>query len=155
MVEVMKIISTSFKSFHACIVPLSAPEPAAGHHQPTPPLETSGHSQTSLGQSLVVSLLLSPGSWCVQVSVCALQESISPVLCTFWWLCDGDNGDLFQGGLCHTQVCCIQSPYPCGRPLLTIPLQETLKHSSGSVSVGSLGLGGHKVCLSPLCISGR
>ena len=33
--------------------------------------------------------------------------------------------------------------------------QETLKHSSVSVSVGSLGPGAHKVCLSPLSISGR
>ena len=32
---------------------------------------------------------------------------------------------------------------------------ETLKHRSVSVSVGSLGLGAHKVCLSPLSISGR
>ena len=33
-------------------------------------------------------------------------------------------------------------------------LQETLKRSSGSDSVGSLGLGAHKVCLSPHSISG-
>ena len=32
---------------------LSAPNPAAGHHRPTPPLETPGHLQASLGQSLV------------------------------------------------------------------------------------------------------
>ena len=31
-------------------------------------------------QSLVGSLLLSPGSWCSQRFVCALQESVSPVL---------------------------------------------------------------------------
>ena len=31
----------------------------------------------------------------------------------------GTNGDLLQKGLCHTQVCCTQSPCPCGRPLLT------------------------------------
>ena len=30
-----------------------------------------------------------------------------------------DNGDLLQEGLCHTQVCCTQSPCPCDRPLLT------------------------------------
>ena len=36
-----------------------------------------GHSRASLGQSLVGSLLLSPGSWCTQGSVCALQESVS------------------------------------------------------------------------------
>ena len=41
---------------------LSTPNPAEGHHQATPPLETPGHSQASLGQSLVGSLLLSPFS---------------------------------------------------------------------------------------------
>ena len=44
---------------------------------PTPLLETSGNSQASLAQSLVGSLLLSPGSWCTQAFVCALQESVS------------------------------------------------------------------------------
>ena len=39
----------------------------------------------------------------------------------------------------------------CCRP---IPLQETLKHSASSVSVGSLGPGVPRVCLSPLSISG-
>ena len=33
----------------------------------------------SLGQSLVGSLLLSPGSWCTQDFVCTLQESVSLV----------------------------------------------------------------------------
>ena len=91
LVEVMKIMATSFKRSHAT---LSAPNPAAGHHWPMPLLETFGHSRASLGQSLVGSLLLSPGSWCLHVSVCALQESVSPVLCKFWWLCGGVNGNL-------------------------------------------------------------
>ena len=77
MVEVMKIMATSFKRSHTCPATLTAPNPEAGHHRPTPPLETLGHSQTSLGQSLVGPLLLSPGSWCPQGSICALQESIS------------------------------------------------------------------------------
>ena len=64
------------------------------------------------------SLLLSPGSWCTQGSVCALQESVSPVLCKFWQLYGGANGDLLQEGLCHTQVYCTQSPCPCSSPLL-------------------------------------
>ena len=51
---------------------------------------------------LVGLLLLSPGSWCAQGSVCALQESVSPVLCKFWWLYGGMNGALLQEGLCHT-----------------------------------------------------
>ena len=106
MVEVMKIMAASFKRSHARPATPSAPNPAAGHHQPTPLLETPGHSRASLGQSLVGSLLLSPGSWCAQGSVCALQESVSPVVCKFWWLYGGVNGHLLQEGLCHTQVCC-------------------------------------------------
>ena len=47
------------------------PNPAAGHQQPTPLPESPGHSRVSLGQSLVGSLLLSPGSWYTQGSVCA------------------------------------------------------------------------------------
>ena len=40
----------------------------------------------SLGHSLVRSLLLSPASWFTQASVCAIQESVSPVLCKSWRL---------------------------------------------------------------------
>ena len=75
-----------------------------------------GHSRAGLGQSPVGSLLLSPGSWCTKGFVCTLQESVSSVLCKFWWLNGGVNGDLLQEGLCYTQVCCTQSP--CSRPLL-------------------------------------
>ena len=62
--EVMKIMPTSFKRSHAGTAEVDTPGPAAGHHQSTetPPLETLGHSWASLGQSLVVSLPLSPGS---------------------------------------------------------------------------------------------
>ena len=150
----MKILVTSFKRSHAHTATLSAPDSAVGHCWPTPPPETHGHSWASLGQSLVGSLLLSPGSWCTQVSVCALPESVSPVLCKFCCLYGGVNGDLLQEGLCHTQVYCTQSPCPWSSPLLTVPPQETPKNSSVSVCVGSLGPGAHKVCLSPLSISG-
>ena len=37
----------------------------------------------TLGWSLMGPLLLSAGSWCTQGFVCALQESVSPVLCKF------------------------------------------------------------------------
>ena len=88
MVEVMKIMKeTSFKRSHAHTSVLSASDLEAGHCQSTPPLEI-------LGQSLVGSLLLSPGSWCTQGSVCALQQSVSPVLWKFWRLYGGVNGDL-------------------------------------------------------------
>ena len=51
--------------------------------QSMPLPETPGHSQASLAQSLVGSLLLSPGFRGIQNFVCALQESVSPVLCKF------------------------------------------------------------------------
>ena len=143
MVEVMKKMATSFKMSLAPTAALSAPNPAAGHHQPMPLPEIPGHSQESLGQSLVRSLLLSPGSWWAQGFVCAIQESVSPVLCKFWWLCGGVNGDPSQESFCHTEGCCNQSPCPCSRPLLTHTSAgdtQTLKGRPGSVSVGSPGV---------------
>ena len=126
---------TSFKRSHACTAALNAPNPTAGHHQPTPPPETPGHSQASLGQSLVGSLLLSPGSWCTKGSACALQESVSPVLCKFWQLYGGLNGGLPQEGLCHTQICCTQS-LSLQQATADLYLHRRYSNSSGSVSVG-------------------
>ena len=146
----MKIMVMSFKRSHARTAALSAPDPAGGHHQPMPPPETPGRSQASLSQSLVGSLLLSPGSWCTQGFVCALQKCVSLVLWNFWWFYGEINRDLLQKGLCHTQVCCAQSPCPCGRPLwrhTSARDTQTLKGRSDSVSVGSLGA--HKVSFEP------
>ena len=132
MVEVTKIMATSFKRSHACTAPLSAPNPAAGHHGPMHLPETPGHSQASLGQCLLGSLIFSPGSWWAQAFDCALQESVSPVLCKFWRHYGGVNGNLLQERFCHTQVCCTQSPCPCSRPLLTCTYAGDT-HSSCSV----------------------
>ena len=124
--------------------------------QPMPPPETPGHSQASLGQSLVGSLLLSPGSWCAQDFAYALRESVSPVLCKFWRLYGGVNGDLLHEGLCHTQVCCTQSPCPCGGPLLTCTSAGNTQMLTGrSDSVSVLTPGVPKVCLNAPSIYGR
>ena len=48
MVEVMKIMVTSFKRSHTHTATLSVPNSVAGHRQPMPPPETPGHSQGSL-----------------------------------------------------------------------------------------------------------
>ena len=89
-----------------------------------PPLThtPAGDSWILLGKSGSASCwVTTPFSWvlCTQGFVCALQEPVSPVLCKFWQLYGGVNGNLLQEGLCHTQVCCTQSPCPCGSPLLT------------------------------------
>ena len=122
MVEVMKIMETSFKRSGAHTATLSVPDPAAGHRGLTP-------LRASLGQSLVESLLLSPGSWRTQSFVCALQRSVFPVPCKFWLLYGGVNGGFLQEALCYTQVCCTQSPCLCGRPLL----EERLEHSKAGL----------------------
>ena len=109
---------TSLKRSRACTAPISAPRPAAGHHRPTPPPETPRHPQASSGQSPVWSLFFSPLVLVYKVLLCLLRVYF-PVLCKFWQIYSVVNGDRLQKGLCHTQVCCTQSPCPCSRPLLT------------------------------------
>ena len=113
-------------------------------------LDTHGE----VGQSLVGSLPLSPGSWCTQGFISALQASFAPVLYKFWRLYGGINGDLLQEGSCHrlceTQVCCTQSPCPSSRPLLTCTSTgdvQTLKGRSGSVPLGTPGV--YKILFEP------
>ena len=150
MVEVMKIMVTSLKRSHACTATFSAPSPAAGHHRPTPPPETPGHPQASPLPSPVGSLLFSPGSWCTRFC-CALQESISQS-----YVSSGSS----MVGLMSTSskrtyaILTSRGPVPLADHHRPIPPQETLKHSSVSVSVGSLGPGAHRVYLSSLSSSG-
>ena len=114
----MRILVASFKRSHAHTATLSAPSPGTGHHWPMPLPETPGH----LGKSGSVSCgVLAPFSWVlVHTRLCLCPPRIFfPVLCKFWRLYDRVNGDLLQEGLCHTQVCCTQSPCPCSNLLLT------------------------------------
>ena len=46
------------------------------------------------------------------------------------------------------------TPVPAAVNCQPVPPQQMLKHGSVSVSVGSLGPLVHKVCLSPLSVSG-
>ena len=108
---------TSCKGSRACTATLWAPDPAAGHHRPMPPPETPGHPQASpdsllWGHCSFLLVLVHKGLLCPP-RVYFLDR------CKFWQLYGGVSGDLLQEGLCHTEVCCAQSPCPCGRPLLT------------------------------------
>ena len=78
----------------------------------------AGGSWTHTIKSPVGSLFFSPLVLVYKVLLCLLRVYF-PVLCKFWQIYSVVNGDLLQKGLCHTQVCCTQSPCPCGRPLLT------------------------------------
>ena len=79
--------------------------------------------------SLCGSLFLSPWSWCAQDSLYALQESISQSCVSSGSSVVGLMVTSSKRAHAIIQVCCTQSPCPA-------PSQETLKHSSGSVSVG-------------------
>ena len=118
LVEVMKIMVTSFKKSHALTAALSAPQPSS-----RPPLSHAftRDSWTFVGKSGEVSCgITAPFSWVlVHTRFCfCLPRICFPVLCKFWQLYDGVSGDLLQEGLCHIRVCCTQSPCPCGSPLL-------------------------------------
>ena len=97
----------------------SGPSPVAGPFHPKPPPETILDSY----RQVWVSLLWGHGSfsWVLVLTrfyLCPPRVCV-PVLCKFWLLYGGVNGDLLQERLCHTQVCCIQSPRSCGSLLLT------------------------------------
>ena len=115
-------MATSFKRSLAGTSALSAPKPAASYCKPhfcQRLLDTHGQVWVSLlwdHCSWVKSL--SPGSWGAQGSICALQS-------LFLQSCVSSGSSVVgltatsSERLCHTQVCCTQSPCPCGRTLLT------------------------------------
>ena len=80
---------------------------------------STGDSWTLPGKAGSISCGVSaPFSWvlvCTRFCLCPSRVHF-PVLQKFWQHYGGVNGNLFQEGLCHTQVCCTQSP--CGSPLL-------------------------------------
>ena len=156
MVEIMKMMATSFKRSHACTPALSAPDPAAGHHWPTPLPEMPGHTQASLGQSPVVSLHLSPGSWCAQSSVCAHQVFVSHS-------CVSSDGSMVQlmatsskRAYARATSAASRAPADATGHCWPTPPQETHKHSKAGLAQSLWGLLVHtRVCLSPPSVSGR
>ena len=120
------------------------PQPCS---RPPPTHASARDSQTPAGKSPVGSLLLSPGSWCTRSCLCPPRVT---VLCKFWQLCSGVNGDLFQEELCHPHT---QSPCPCSKPLLTAP---STGDAQTQLCLSLCGVPGScaQVCLSPLSVSG-
>ena len=128
------------------------PQPCS---RPPPAHTSAGDSWTLTGKSGPVSCGVTAPFSCVLVhsrsSLCLLRDYF-PVLCEFWPLYGGVNGDLLQEGLCHTQDGCTQSPCPCGRPLLTRTSPGDTQAQFCLRLCGSLGSDVHKVSLSPLSI---
>ena len=117
---------------------------------------SAGDFWTPTGKSGPVSCgVTAPFSWVFvhKVLFMCSKSLFFPVLCKVWpsmvgLMATSSKRTYAIPSLLHP------SPFPCGSPLLTRTPQEMLKHSSVSVSVGSLGPGVHNVCLSPLITSG-
>ena len=90
-------MATSFKRSHESTATLVPPALQQASTDPRLRWRLLDTHRQVWGQSLVGSLLVSPGSWCAQDSVCALQGSISQS-CEFWQRCGGVRGDLLQEG---------------------------------------------------------
>ena len=123
MVEVMKIMATSFKRSYACTVHSVPP----ALQQATMNPHSTGNSWTLIGKSGSVSCgITAPFSWvlvCTRLCLCPPRDYF-PVLCKFWQLYGRVNGDLLQEGLCHPQVCCTQ-PYPSLQHPEPLPLWQS------------------------------
>ena len=76
MAGIMKAMATSFKGICACTVVFRAPDPVAGHCQPTSPPETPRHSFKSGSVSCGVT---APFSWVLVWTVFG-RVTVSPVL---------------------------------------------------------------------------
>ena len=131
-------MATSFKRSHTCTVSLSALNPAADHHQPTPLLETPGHTQANLGQSLVGSLILSLRSCCVQGF---------PSKSLFFQSCVSFGGSMV-GLMATSSKRTYTTPSSAAPRAPAPPLQVILKHSKASLSQSLWGLLVSTFCLS-------
>ena len=89
------------------------------------------------------SLLFSPGSWCTRFC-CALQESISQSCVSSSSSMVGLMVSSFKRAHAKPKSAAPRAPVPVADHRRPIPPQEMLKHSSVSVSVGSLGPGATK-----------
>ena len=138
---------------HAHTATLRAPSPAASHCWPTPPPETPGHSRVSLDQSLVGSLLLSPGSWCTRFCLC-LQKSVSQSCESSGSSMVGLKATSSKRAYATPRSAAPRAPAPAAGHCCPVPSQEALTRSSGSVPMGCPGPDVHEIGLSPLSMSG-
>ena len=149
----MRIMVTSFKTSHACTggTTLGAPNPASRHHQPTPPLET-----LATPRQVWVSLLWGHCSFLQRLGahkvLCALQESISQSCVSSGSSMVGLMSTSSKRAYAISRSAAPRAPVTVAVHCSPVSPEEMLKHSSVSVSVGSLGPRAHRIRLSPLSI---
>ena len=152
MVEVMKTVVTSFKRSHDALL----------HSVPRTLQQASTNPRfhwriQDTGKSGWVSCVVTAPFSCVLVHTsfrCALQESVSQS-------CVSSGSFIVRLMVASSKrayatpgSAAPRAPVPVAVHRWPAPPQETLRHRSISVSVGSLGPGALMVCLSPLSTSG-
>ena len=100
----------------------------------------------------LISILPTWQCWCVESSLVLLEEGVCYDL-WLWRLYGGVNGDLLHEGLCHTQVYCTRNS--CSSVLLTCTYARDTQTQFCLSLCRVSGPGVHKVCLSPLSVSGK
>ena len=137
MVEVMTIMATSFKRSHAGTATLSAPDPAAGHHWPTPPPVTPGHSGKS---GSVPCGVTAPFSWVLVHKVLLVpSKGLFPQSCSGGSMV-GLMATSSKRAYAIPRSAAPRAPAPAAGHCWPVPPQETLKGRSDSVSVESPGV---------------
>ena len=125
------------------------PAPVAGHYRPTPLQVTFKHSQESLIQYPVGSLLLSPGSWCAQDLVWALQEFLFPpvlrklynqILLAFKVKFPGDSQFLGWIPRLGRLICCLEPSQNCESFFGVIVLQFVSRPPRGYAAAAAKSL---------------
>ena len=132
MAKVMKMMMTSLRRYHACTAMVHTPNPAAVTTNPRLCWRLlDAHRRVSCGVTV-------PFSWALVHKVLLCPPGVyPPILCKFWQLCGGVNDGLLQEELAIPTP---RAPVPAADHCQPVPPQETLKHSSLSVSARSLGL---------------
>ena len=127
-------------------LPCHAPCPQCCH-RPPPTHASAGDSWTLLGKSGSVSCrVTAPFSWVlVHTKFCLCPPRVCfPVLCKFWQLYGGLMATSSRKAYASPRSAAPRAPAPAAVHCSPVPPQETPKHSSVSVSVGSLGPGAYK-----------
>ena len=125
--------------------------------RPLPTHASARDSWTLTGKSgSVYCGVTAPFSWVLVCTgfICALQESVFQSCVSYGGSMVGLMVTSSKRAYAIPRSTALRAPALAAVHCWPIPPEETLKHSSDSVSVGSLDPGVYKVCLSPLSVSG-
>ena len=152
----MKIMATSFKRSHEGTATVSAPTLQQATADPHFCWRLLDIHRQSLGQSLVGSLLLSPGSWCTQVLFVPSKSLFPQSFVSSGGSMMGFMATSSKRAYATARCAAPRAPAHVAGHCWPVPPQEMLKYSKAGLAQSLWGfLVCIKFCLSPLSISSR